>query len=98
MFFDPSSQCAPIIFSWGSPISHMFYPKFKSHVYKMNGWAIVEHVCFHFATGAPMRCFCWGMPEMSLSPFLAWANNLCKEHTTYLVYLTNWLKHVFRIN
>jgi hypothetical protein len=85
LFFDPSSQCVSIMLPSGSPISHMVYPEFKSHLYKMKRWAVVEHACFHFATGPPIRCFFWGVPEMSLSPFLAWANTLCKEHPTYLV-------------
>jgi len=72
-----------------------FFSKFKSHVYKMKRWAVVEHVCFHFATGAPMRCFCWEVPEMSLSPFLAWANTLCKEHPTDLVWFNKLVETCF---
>jgi hypothetical protein len=36
--------------------SHMICPKFNSHVYKLKKWSLVEHICFHFATGGPKEC------------------------------------------
>jgi hypothetical protein len=32
-------------------LSHMVYPNFNLHVYKLKSWAIEEHICSYFATG-----------------------------------------------
>jgi hypothetical protein len=40
-----------------SNLSHMFCPKFNSHVYKLKMWAIGEHM-------GEKTCFNWGMPNV----------------------------------
>ncbi len=34
-----------------SDLSHMFCPKFSSHVYKLNKWIEREYFCFYFPIG-----------------------------------------------
>jgi hypothetical protein len=47
MRFPPGSQFVPNS-TW--TLSHMVGPNFHSHVYKLERWAIGEHICFYFVT------------------------------------------------
>jgi hypothetical protein len=48
----PSSQVVPQDIPYStSDLSHTVCPKFNSHVYKLKRWAIIDHICFYYATG-----------------------------------------------
>ncbi len=62
MRLPPSSQFVP---NRTPTLSHMVGPNFHSHVYKLERWAIGEHICFYFVTQGPKRCFYWGVPNVT---------------------------------
>jgi hypothetical protein len=47
-----------------SVLSHMVCPKFKSHVYKPQRWALLGEHLLYFAPGGPKRCFYGDMPNV----------------------------------
>jgi hypothetical protein len=48
-----------------SVLSHMVYPKFNSHVYKLKRFTKGEYICSHFVTGGPKRPFHQGLLRCS---------------------------------